>query len=70
MSASSVQRELYVADWQLDFACDERSTTLLGDPNVDDPVNDTGRGPLRGDLQLSEEFACLLSALVGDSEEF
>jgi len=70
MSASNVQYESYVADWQLNFAYRERPTPLRSDPNIDDPVNDTGRGPRRGDLQLSEEFACLLSALVGDGEEF
>jgi hypothetical protein len=70
MSAGNAQRELYVADWQLDFVCGDRSSALSSDPNIDDPVNDTGRGPRLGDMELSEEFACLLSALVGDGEEF
>ena len=70
MSASNAQSLLSPADWRLGLAYGERSTPLQCDPNIDDPVNDTGLGPRRGDLQLSEEFACLLSALVGDSEEF
>jgi len=69
MSASSVQSEMYVADWQLDFGQGERPAALQCDPNIDDPVNDTGCGARRGDLQLSEEFACLLGALTPNGEE-
>ena len=39
------------------------STFLEASPNIDDPVNDTGLGPERGDLQISHEFACLLSVI-------
>ena len=70
MSASNAQTPLSTADWQLGLTYGERSTSLQYDPSIDDPVNDTGLGPRRGDLQLSEEFAFLLSALVGDGEEF
>ena len=67
MSASS---ELYVADWQLDFAYSERPTALWGDSNIDDPVNDTGIGPRCGDFQLSDEFACLVRLICEGSGEF
>ena len=80
MSAINVQSEMYVVDWQLDFANSEPARScatdpimvgpIMLDPGIDDPVNDTGHGPRRGDLQPSEEFTCLLAALVGDGEEF
>lgn len=31
--------------------------------NIDDPVNDTGTGPARGDLDFSSEFELLLEAI-------
>jgi hypothetical protein len=70
MSASNVQCELYVADWQLDFAYGAPSSLSVADTSIDDPVNDTGLGPRRGDLQLSDEFACLLSVICEGSGEF
>lgn len=70
MSAGNVQNELYVADWQLDFAYSERSKPSPVDLGVDDPVNDTGLGPRRGDLQLSDEFACLVTLICEGSGEF
>jgi hypothetical protein len=69
MSASNVPSELYVADWQLNFAYDEPLAALKADPNIDDPVNDTGISLRCGDLQLSDEFACMLTALVADGED-
>jgi hypothetical protein len=47
----------------MDLANGLPSPFLEGRPNIDDPVNDTGLGPRRGDLQLSDEFACLLSVI-------
>ena len=70
MSATNVQSALPTTPWHLDLAYDAPSRLSAADPSIDDPVNDTGRGHRRGDLQLSEEFACLLTALVGDGEEF
>ena len=75
MSASNVQCELYVADWQLDFAYREPSRSFaadrsVADSGIDDPVNDTGRGPRRSDLQLSDEFACLVRLICEGSGEF
>jgi hypothetical protein len=75
MSASNVQCELYVADWQLDFAYGAPSRLSVADPSmadpgIDDPVNDTGLRPRRGDLQLSDEFACLVRLICEESGEF
>jgi hypothetical protein len=70
MSASNVQRELYVADWQLDFAYGAPSRLSVTDPSIDDPVNDTGLGLRRGDLQLSDEFAGLVRLICEGSGEF
>jgi hypothetical protein len=70
MSASNVQCELYVADWQLDFAYGAPSRLSVADPSIDDPVNDTGLGPRRGDLQLSDEFTCLVRLICEGSGEF
>ena len=39
-------------DWHLELAYDAPSTIAVADPSIDDPVNDTGLGPRRGDLQL------------------
>jgi len=70
MSASNVQCELYVADWQLDFAYGAPSRLSVTDPSIDDPVNDTGLGLRRGDLQFSDEFAGLVRLICEGSGEF
>ena len=70
MSASIAHSMLSTADWQVSAAYSERSTSLQCDPNIDDPVNDTGLGPRRGDLQLSDEFACLIRLICEGSGEF
>jgi hypothetical protein len=54
----------------LDLAYDAPSRLSVADPSIDDPVNDTGLGPRRGDLQLSDEFARLLSVICEGSGEF
>ena len=70
MSASIIQADLTRMDLNLEFT-DRLPRTLLGsDPSIDDPVNDTGLGPRRGDLRLSDEFACLLSVICEGSGEF
>ncbi len=74
MSATNVQSALSTTAWHSDLVCDAPSRFSVADPimahpGIDDPVNDTGLGPRRGDLQLSEEFACVLSVLVTDDEE-
>ena len=54
----------------LDLPNDARPRLSMVDSGIDDPVNDTGLGPLRGDLQLSDEFGCLLSMICEGSGEF
>jgi hypothetical protein len=70
MSVSNVQSALSTTDWHLDLAYDAPSTLSVVDPSIDDPVNDTGLGPRRGDLQLSDEFACLVRLICEGSGEF
>ena len=70
MSARTVQPALSASDWHLDLPNDARPRLSVADSGIDDPVNDTGLGPLRGDLQLSDEFACLLSVVCEGSGEF
>ncbi len=70
MSASNVQSALSTTDWHLDLAYDAPSRLSVTDPSIDDPVNDTGIGPRRGDLQLSDEFACLVRLICEGSGEF
>lgn len=69
MSASSVQVESTNRDLNLDVNYKLRPTPPAIDPNIDDPVNDTGLGPHRGDLQMSDEFACLLRMILKESGE-
>jgi hypothetical protein len=54
----------------LDLAYAAPSRLSVVDPSIDDPVNDTGLGPRRGDLQLSDEFACLVRLICEGSGEF
>ena len=70
MSASNVQRAMPTPDWHFDLACDRPAALSAADPGIDDPVNDTGLRPQRGDLQFSDEFACLLSLICDGSGEF
>jgi hypothetical protein len=61
---------LSTTDWHWDFADEAPSRLSVADPSIDDPVNDTGLGPRRGDLRLSDEFVCLLSVICEGSGEF
>ena len=70
MSATSVQSTLSTTDWHLNLAYDAPSRLSVADPSIDDPVNDTGFGPRRGDLQLSDEFDCLVRLICEGSGEF
>jgi hypothetical protein len=70
MSATNVQSALPTTDWHWDLAYDAPSRMSVADPSIDDPVNDTGLGPRRGDLQLSDEFACLVRLICEGSGEF
>ena len=70
MNASNVQTASSRTDWHLDPTCGLPSRFLKGDPNIDDPVNDPGLGRQRGDSQLSDEFACLLSLICKEGGEF
>lgn len=55
--SSNVHTTLSRNDWHLHLVHYLPSQSLQGDPSIDDPVNDTGLGPRRGDLQVSGEFA-------------
>ena len=70
MSASTVQVESTNTDFNLEFNYKLRPTPPDIYPNIDDPVNDTGLGPYRGDLQMSDEFACLLNVICENNGEF
>jgi hypothetical protein len=74
MSASDVQSAWSTPDWHFDLAYErpaERPAELsVADPGIDDPVNDTGLGRRRGDLQLSDEFACLVRLICEGRGEF
>jgi len=70
VSVSNVQPALSTSDWHLDLPHDARPRLSVADSGIDDPVNDTGLGPLRGDLQLSDEFVCLLSMICEGSGKF
>lgn len=69
MSASPVQVESTNRDWNLEANYKLRPTPPDIDPNIDDPVNDTGVGPHRGDVQISDEFTCLLRMILKKSQE-
>ena len=69
MSASNVQSALFTTDLYFDLAYDAPSRLSVADPSIDDPVNDTGLGPRRGDLQLSDEFDCLVRLICEGSGE-
>lgn len=70
MSASNVQSAWSTSDWHLDLADDAPTRLSVTDAGIDDPVNDTGIGPRRGDLQLSNEFACLVRLICEGSGDF
>jgi hypothetical protein len=55
--SSNVHAVLSRNDWHPDLVHDLPSQCLQDDPNIDDPVSDTGLGPRCGDLQVSGEFA-------------
>jgi len=55
--SSNVHAALSRNDWHPDLDHALPSQNLQDDPNIDDPVNDTGLGPGHGDLQVSGEFA-------------
>jgi hypothetical protein len=50
-------------DLNLEFTDRLPRTLINSDPSIDDPVNDTGLAPHRGDLQRSEEFACMMTLI-------
>ena len=55
--SSNVHTALSRNDCHPDLAHDLPSQRLQGDPNIKDPVNDTGLGPQCSDLHISREFA-------------
>jgi hypothetical protein len=42
---------------------------LTSDAGIDDPVNDTGLGSHRGDMQMSNVLICFLGMIVKESGE-
>ena len=60
--SSNVHTALSINGWHPDLAHDLPSQWLQDDPNIDDPVNDTGLGPRSGDFQLSLD-CCSLSRI-------
>jgi hypothetical protein len=70
VSASNVQRALSRTDRHLDIAYPASSRLSAADLSIDDPVNDTGLSPQRGDFDLSDEFACLVKVICEGSGEF
>ena len=70
MSASNVQSALSTPDRHFDLVYDRLAELPVAGHGIDDPVNDTGLGPKRGDLQLSDEFACLVRLICEGSGEF
>ena len=70
MSATNVQSAVSTTDWHLDLAYDAPPRLSVAGASIDDPVNDTGLGPQRGDLQLSNEFARMVIAICEGSGEF
>ncbi len=54
--SSNVHTALSRNDWHPDLVHDLPSQCLQGDPNIDDPVNDTGLGPRCGDFQVSGDL--------------
>ena len=63
MSASIVQAEVTRMDLNLEFTDRPARVRLNSDLSIDDPVNDTGLAPHRGDLQISEEFGCMVNLI-------
>lgn len=70
MSATNVKSVLSAMEQHVDLAHDAPFRSWVVDPSIDDPVNDTGLGPRRGDLQLSDEFACLVKLICEEGGEF
>jgi len=69
VNASKVQSAI-ATDWQLRFTCDAPSTSSVAASGIDDRVNDTGRGPQCGDLQIFDGFARLVQMIREGSGEF
>jgi hypothetical protein len=55
--STNVHAVLSRNDWRPDLVHDLPSQCLQDDPNIDDPVNDTGLTQRCGDLQVSGESA-------------
>jgi hypothetical protein len=54
---TALSRNDWHYDWRSDLAHDLQPQCVQGDPNIDDPVNDTGLGLRCGDFQVSGGFA-------------
>jgi hypothetical protein len=69
MSESNVQSALSTPNCHFDLVYDRPAELSVVDPGIDDPVNDTGLGPRRGDLELSDEFAGLIRRICEGNGE-
>ena len=57
MKESTAQAGLTRTDLSVNLSYESSPSALDNDPNIGDPVNDTGRGPDRGDLQLGKNLS-------------
>jgi hypothetical protein len=69
VSASVIQVDLTGTGPSLDATVGSPRHFLNVDQGIDDPVNDTGLGVRRGDLQMSDELNCFLRMIFNDSGE-
>ena len=67
MSGSIIKDRVTKTDLDLEVPYRLPLTPLDGDPNIGDPVNDTGLAPHCGDFQV-EEFARLLNVIRKEKE--
>lgn len=70
MTARTVAPVSSTRNWGLDLAYDAIARLPMADPDIDDPVDDTGLGPRSGDLQLFGEFACLVRLMCEEGGTF
>ena len=69
MNESTAQAGLTRTDLSVNLSYESSPPALDNDPNIGDPVNDSGRGPYRGDLQLGKNFICLVRNVLRNGGE-
>ncbi len=63
MSQSIIQTAVTNKTLRLELDYRQPSTFREGDSNIEGPTTDTGLAKQYGDLQVSDEFACLLRVI-------